>query len=164
MKNGQKIYDAVNLGTSVVNAPVANLCALICISMWLSPLALTGLIILYVFYLSQVMHSVPKTFQVWWTRMISILRNIWKTVKCLITFILQYWLIHLINYCKDIASEYTHIRIQKTIEVLNSIRLIKINGWEQHFIQNINSEWNQCQGVVLKDKLKILIIVFRCSQ
>lgn len=51
----------------------------------------------------------------------------------------QYWLVHLIDYCKSSANEFTRIRIKKTVAVMKSIRLIKINGWEQHFVQNITS-------------------------
>ncbi|OXU29439.1 hypothetical protein TSAR_016237 [Trichomalopsis sarcophagae] len=102
-RDGHKIYEAVKYGTSIVNGPVVTVCALICISLWLSPSALLGIVIFLSFY------------------------------------VIQYWLVHLIDYCKSSANEFTRIRIKKTVSALKSIRLIKINGWEQHFVQNITN-------------------------
>ncbi|XP_011502426.1 PREDICTED: multidrug resistance-associated protein 9-like [Ceratosolen solmsi marchali] len=47
------------------------------------------------------------------------------------------------NYCTEIANDFTKSRMLKTIETINSIKLVKINGWEDHFIENITNIRNR---------------------
>ncbi|XP_058809563.1 ATP-binding cassette sub-family C member 5-like isoform X2 [Phymastichus coffea] len=61
----------------------------------------------------------------------------------LVLYVVQYWFVYLVNYCEENANEYTRERIQKTVEIMENIKLIKINGWEQHFIQSISNIRNK---------------------
>ncbi|XP_014211440.1 multidrug resistance-associated protein 5-like [Copidosoma floridanum] len=52
-KDSHRIYDAVNFGTAIVNAPVVVLCLTIYILTWMNPLAIFGLLAFLAFYVVQ---------------------------------------------------------------------------------------------------------------